>query len=156
MVFLWLNLQWKMVEDPIKIETSTQFCLICPIAYKLRIILMNSISKHLKRAYELTFTEKTMLKCLYISTRLSIFKEHWKLSRFDSFQFCWLRTVLCMLISLRSTRNSPKTISIFRKIYHVFSDSQMNCELLFTEHKILWYENFIIEQFVYISHESYE
>lgn len=127
--------------------------------YKLRIIFMNSfssISKHLKRAYELTFTEKTMFYCLYSSIRLSIFLEHWKLSGFDSFQLCWLETVLCMLISLRTTLNSPKTISIFRKIYHVISDSQMNCELLFKEHKVLWYEHFIIEQFVYISHKSWE
>lgn len=154
MVFLWLNFQWKMVEDPIKIKTSTQFCLICPIAinYGLFSWIHSQASQSILK--ELMNSLLLRKPCLYSSIRLSIFLEHWKLSGFDSFQLCWLETVLCMLISLRTTLNSPKTISIFRKIYHVISDSQMNCELLFTEHKVLWYEHFIIEQFVYISHKS--
>lgn len=145
-----------MVEDPIKIKTSTQFCLICPIAYKLRLILMNSFSsfsKHLKRAYELTFTEKTMF--------VQPHQIKYILRTLKAFRIWFLSTLLIRNRTMYA--HFAQNHSQFSKNYQYIS-KDISCYFwltdeqwaAITEHKVLWYEHFIIEQFVYISHESWE
>lgn len=140
-VFLWLNLLWKMVKDPIKIETSTQFCLICPIAYKLRIILMNSISKHLKRAFELTFTEKTMFVHLH--------QIKYILRTLKAFQI-WFLSILLIANRTMYTHFAQKH-SQFTKNYQ-YIPKDISCYFRLTDE--LWaaiygIQNFVIWKFYY-------